>query len=68
MEVANFTIDNRWIVAYNTYLLLKYDCHINVTVCATVKSFKYLYKYIFMGHDVALIQVTLAGVTSNISD
>ena len=57
MEVGKYTIDNRWIVAYNPYLLLKYDCHINVEVCATVKSFKYLYKYIFKGHDVALIQV-----------
>ncbi|XP_055357003.1 uncharacterized protein LOC129602072 [Paramacrobiotus metropolitanus] len=58
ITVGTRTVDNQWIVPYNPYLLLKYNCHINVEICATIKSFKYLYKYIFKGHDVALITMT----------
>ena len=39
-------IDNKWIVAYNPYLLLKYECHINVEVCNSFSAVKYLYKYV----------------------
>ena len=27
-------------------MLVKYDCHINVEVCTSIKAVKYLYKYI----------------------
>uniref|UniRef100_A0A914DCA3 ATP-dependent DNA helicase n=1 Tax=Acrobeloides nanus TaxID=290746 RepID=A0A914DCA3_9BILA len=54
------TIDNRWVVPYSPYLSLKYDAHINVEICASVKSVKYMYKYVYKGHDAArmVIQVT----------
>jgi hypothetical protein len=29
-------LDNRWVVLYNPYLLLKYDCHINVEICNSI--------------------------------
>lgn len=45
-------------VPYNPYLCQKYDGHINVEVCATVKAVKYIYKYIFKGHDRAQVEVT----------
>ena len=37
-------IDSRWIAPYNPALLLKYNCHINVEVCASVEAVKYIYK------------------------
>ena len=55
-----FSFDNRWVVPYNPYLLLKYDCHINVEICTSVKSIKYLYKYVYKGHDRAEVQVVPA--------
>ncbi|KAL3844193.1 hypothetical protein ACJIZ3_001596 [Penstemon smallii] len=44
-------LDNRWVIPYNPYLLVKFDCHINVEICADIKLVKYLYKYIHKGHD-----------------
>ena len=43
------TIDNRWVVPYNPYLTRRYQCHINVEVCSSIKVIKYLYKYIYEG-------------------
>ncbi|XP_060212641.1 uncharacterized protein LOC132640178 [Lycium barbarum] len=44
-------LDNSWVVPYNPYLLSKFNCHINVEVCADIKVVKYLYKYICKGND-----------------
>jgi hypothetical protein len=56
-EVRKFLVDNSWVVPYNPYLLLKFNCHINVEVCATVKSVKYLFKYVYKGHDCANLEI-----------
>ena len=48
-------VDNRWVVAYNPYLSLRYDCHINVEFCASPKAAKYLYKYVKKGSDRATV-------------
>ncbi|XP_053101906.1 uncharacterized protein LOC128323208 [Hemicordylus capensis] len=48
-------IDNSWVVPYNPFLALKYNCHINAEVCASVKSVKYLFKYVYKGHDCAKV-------------
>ena len=37
-------IDNRRVVPHSPYLVKKYQCHINVEVCFSVASVKYLYK------------------------
>ena len=48
-------VDNRHVVPYNPWLLLRYKSHINVEYCASIKAVKYLYKYIFKGSDQATV-------------
>jgi len=44
-------LTSQWVVPFNPFLLLKYDTHINVEIATSIKSFKYLYKYIYKGGD-----------------
>lgn len=53
--VYKFT--NRDVVPYNPYLLLKYNAHINLELCACDKVVKYLYKYVYKGHDRATLRI-----------
>eukprot|EP00798_Chlamydomonas_sp_ICE-L_P000109 gene109-5521_t len=48
---ASTQLDNRWVVPYNPSLSRKFNCHINVEYCAPIRSVKYLYKYVYKGHD-----------------
>ena len=41
---------------YNPYLTKKYNAHINVEVCSSVKAIKYLFKYVYKGYDCANIE------------
>ncbi|XP_062230350.1 uncharacterized protein LOC133928088 [Phragmites australis] len=50
-------LDNRWVVPYNPTLVMRYNCHINVEVCSSIKAVKYLYKYVYKGHDRASFSV-----------
>lgn len=52
-------IDNRWIVPYNAFLLKRWNCHINVEVIASIRSVKYLFKYLHKGHDRGTIEFTV---------
>ncbi len=54
---SDFVFDNRWVVPYNPYLTMRYQCHINVKVCSSITVVKYLYKYVYKGHDRALAVV-----------
>jgi hypothetical protein len=58
-------VDNRWVVPYNPYLSLKYKAHINLEACTSVKSVKYLFKYVYKGHDCANIEVTESNTTNH---
>lgn len=55
--VRKCTLDNRWVVPY-PYLLRMFNCHINVEICSSIKAVKYLFKYIYKGHDRASVSVT----------
>lgn len=47
-------IDNRWIVPYSPLLSKMFDAHINVEYCNSVKSIKYICKYVNKGSDMAV--------------
>ena len=50
-------IDNRWVVPFNPILLKMFQSHINVEWCHSVKSIKYICKYIHKGSDQAVFQI-----------
>jgi len=52
------------IVPYCPILSIIFNCHINVEVVSSIKSVKYLYKYIYRRHDAAAI--TIEPVTNNV--
>jgi hypothetical protein len=53
VKLRRAELDNRWVVPYNPSLLFRYNCHINVEACASIKAIKYLFKYVYKGHDQA---------------
>ncbi|XP_066933783.1 uncharacterized protein [Clytia hemisphaerica] len=57
VRVRNLDLDNRWVVPYCPYLCKKYNAHINLEACVSIKAVKYLYKYIYKGHDTAHIEI-----------
>lgn len=51
------TIDNRWVVPHNRTLSRLFNAHINVEYCHSVKSIKYICKYINKGSDMAVVEL-----------
>jgi len=56
--VHGIKLDNRWVVLHNVYLSTKYDAHINVEVCNNIRAVKYLFKYVYKGHDHATVEIS----------
>ena len=48
-------VDNQWIVPYSPFLSLRFNCHINIELCASPTASKYLYKYVYKGGDRAMV-------------
>jgi hypothetical protein len=46
------------VVSHNVYLSTKYDAHINVEVCNNIRAVKYLFKYVYKGHDHATVEIS----------
>ncbi len=46
-----------WVVPHNVYLLTKYYAHINDEVCNNIRVVKYLFKYVYKGHDRATVEI-----------
>ncbi|XP_054723407.1 uncharacterized protein LOC129233404 [Uloborus diversus] len=53
VNLKGFQLDNRWVVPYNPVLLRTFESHINVEITNSVKSIKYVCKYITKGNDQA---------------
>ena len=58
---TNIQIDNSWIVPYNPLLSKTFQAHINVESCNSVKSIKYVCKYINKGSDMAVFGMEKEG-------
>nr|GEU66377.1 helicase [Tanacetum cinerariifolium] len=54
---GKFTFDNRHVVPYNRYLLMKYHAHIKVEWCNRSNALKYLFKYLSKGPDRAIVVI-----------
>lgn len=55
LNQQDIEIDNRWIVPYSPILSKTFKAHINVEACHSVKSIKYICKYVTKGSDMAVI-------------
>jgi hypothetical protein len=56
--VHGVELDNRWVVLHNVYLSTKYNAHINVEVHNNIRAVKYLFKYVYKGHDHATVEIS----------
>ena len=60
-----YVIDNSMIVPYSPFLSLRFDCHINIELCNSPTSPKYLYKYVYKGADRAMVRTEVEGDSEN---
>lgn len=51
-------LDNRFVVPYNPYLLMRYQEHVNIEYCNKSNSIKYLFKYVNKGPNRATIEIS----------
>ncbi|XP_008482471.2 uncharacterized protein LOC103519163 [Diaphorina citri] len=54
VNIKGIEIDNRWVVPYNPVLSRTFSAHINVELCNSVQSIKYICKYVNKGSDQAV--------------
>ncbi|XP_018787701.1 PREDICTED: uncharacterized protein LOC108968244 [Bactrocera latifrons] len=54
----DFHVDKRWIVPFSPILSKTFEAHINVEFWNSVKSIKYICKYVKKGSDMAIFAVT----------
>ena len=68
IEKDGFQFDNRWVVPYNIFILLKYGCHANTEFVGSFTTVKYIYKYVHKGVDITSSEVQrLAGDRNEIA-
>ena len=62
------TIDNSWVVPYNPYLSKRFNCHINIEMCGSPVSAKYMFKYVTKGPDRAMVSTDVRNEISDYED
>jgi hypothetical protein len=62
---CSYIFTNRDVVPYNPYLCRLFNCHMNVEICSTISAVKYLYKYVYKGHDRIQGEFVARGERSN---
>ena len=50
-------VDNKWVVPFPPFLLKTFDAHINLEYCNSIKSIKYMFKYVTKGSDMAVFNL-----------
>ncbi|KAI3417970.1 C-type mannose receptor 2 [Globodera pallida] len=50
-------LDDSRVIPYNSFLLLKYGCHINIEYVFGQKACKYIFKYLLKGFEKAYVRV-----------
>ena len=53
----DIVVDNRWVVPFSPVLSRTFQAHVNVEYCNSVKSIKYICKYVNKGSDQACFSV-----------
>ena len=54
---GEITVDNQWVVSYSPLLCKIFNVHTNVEYCNSIKSIKYVCKYINKGTDQAIFRL-----------
>ena len=57
--IENTSWNNTWMMFYNSWILKKYQTHINVEICIFVKLVFYFYKYIYKKNDFVNVFITI---------
>ena len=66
-EVGKYKVDNRWIVPYSPLLLKIFKAHINIEFCNSIKSIKYVCKYINKGSDAAIFTLQKENIGNEVN-
>ncbi|SGY12473.1 BQ5605_C011g06518 [Microbotryum silenes-dioicae] len=56
------------VVPTNPFLASKYNCHVNVEIASGVAAIKYLYKYVYKGHDRTSFTIDEPGAQDEINN
>ena len=60
-------VDNKWVVPFSPILSKMFLAHINVEYCNSVKSIKYICKYVNKGSDMAVFGLTNENAADEVS-
>uniref|UniRef100_A0A7I4YXP9 Helitron_like_N domain-containing protein n=1 Tax=Haemonchus contortus TaxID=6289 RepID=A0A7I4YXP9_HAECO len=60
LEIHGSSYNDEWIVPTSPYLILKFNCHLNMEICGMISAIKYLYRYIFKEPDRANLNIESA--------